>query len=234
MPSVGPSVRVFDDLASAHQFTRRWLPEFAFDTTVLVESERTKLSALVGVEVDLADGRSDHEGFTRDFLTRVAQHPVLITLEYKSSPPRPVRSHKGLFYDSPRIRAGSHAELEIDVGGGYTHFVGLAVITDSNVDECIAKFGNGLQSFIVIGESELPMTMTTARCALRCAPDLPGLAYLDYAIVAAEFCDGTMSVARMAGYGNSGDAALQFFSPSSQARVLVNDLTALLRKAEIG
>jgi hypothetical protein len=75
--------------------------------------------------------------------------------------------------------------------------------------------------------------METARRALRSAPGLLGVAYLNYAAVASEFCDSATSVARMAGYGNAGDAAVQFFSAPSQADELVNELTAVLRKAEI-
>ena len=198
---------------AATEFTRRWLPDFAFDPTALIESGGlAKLQTLVGVEFDFVDTGIDHDAFTRDFFTRIAQHPVLVTVEHTSALRRPVRSYKKRSY-----------ELELDVGGGYTHLVGVVEVTDDRM----AQFGNGRNAFIVFGQHELPITAETAQRALRCVPGLPGPACLDYAAVAVEFCDNASIVARMAGYGNTADdAALQFFATSDQERAIRVALSA--------
>jgi hypothetical protein len=228
----GPTVRVFDNLESSPEFTLRWLPEFAFATAGLGPDELARLHQLAGVEVDFGT-HGDHEGFLRDFLTRTSRHKVLFAVESESAPTRPIRSHKGLFYRAPTIRAGVFKEVEIDVGSGYTHLVGMAVITDANVRECATRLGDGLRSFAVIAEHDVPLTRANAERALSAVAGLPGGAYLNYARVAASFCDIGTTVMRMAGYGNDGDAALQSFAIRREASGLVGAFKTIVERAAI-
>jgi len=106
------------------------------------DRERAWLRGLAGVEVEFLD-EHDYLGFVRDFLSRTTGHKSLIQVEHTSAPRTPVRSHKGLFYEAPHIRAGTFSQFEIDIDAGHTHFVGLVAIDRSNLDECVARFGDG-------------------------------------------------------------------------------------------
>jgi len=57
-----------------------------------VRVEHTHLQSLSGVEVDFVEAH-DHVGFVKDFLARCQGHRLLIELEHRSAPRRPVRSH---------------------------------------------------------------------------------------------------------------------------------------------
>lgn len=228
----GPKVRVVNNAASTPGFTLRWLPEFTFDSATLSGDERTRLQSLSGVEVEFIDAH-DHKGFVKDFLRIFAGHRLLIELEYVSAPRRPVRSHKGLFYDSPTIRSRLFREYQVEIDVRYTHFVGMAQIDPANLVESVAHFGDGMRSFILLSDGEQNMTRELAQRALSAVPDLPGPAYLNYAKVAGIFCDESTTVMRMAGYGNDGDAALQFFATHGRAQGLAASLRDLVRDAEV-
>jgi hypothetical protein len=228
----GPKVRVVNNVASTPSFTLRWLPEFTFNSATLSSDERARLQSLSGVEVDFIDTH-DHKGFVKDFLRVCSGHRLLIELEHMSAPRRPVRSHKGLFYDAPTIRSGHLREYQIDIDARNTHFVGMAQIEPANLIEAVAHFGDGMRSFILLSDQEQTMTRELAQHVLGAVPKLPGGAYMNYAELASRFCDERTAVMRMAGYGNDGDAALQFFTTHARALGLAASLRDLARDAEV-
>jgi hypothetical protein len=197
-----------------------------------VRVEHTHLQSLSGVEVDFVEAH-DHVGFVKDFLARGQGHQLLIELEHRSAPRRPVRSHKGLFYDAPTIRSGRWREFQIDIDARYSHFVGMVQIDAANLIESVAHFGDGTRSFIVLSDRDPSMTDEMVQRVIRAVPDLPGGAYLNYAKLTSTLCDEGTTVMRMAGYGNSGDAALQFFATERRALPLAAGLQALVRSAQI-
>jgi hypothetical protein len=109
----------------------------------------------------------------------------------------------------------------------------MAQIEPANLAEVVAYFGDGMRSFIVLSGQDQTMARELAQHVLGAVPQLPGGAYLNYAKLASRFCDESTTVMRMAGYGNDGDAALQFFATHGRAPGLAASLRDLVRDAEV-
>jgi hypothetical protein len=231
--SESPTVMSYSELSGATDFIYRWLPQFTFEIDPANVPQCRAIAGTAGIEVHFPSAVWNHLGFVADLLVGSGRKAIVFLIEHRSAVRSRVRSHKGLFSGSASIREGEHLETEVALSGAYTHFVGMAHVSNSNARDCAQLLSDGTRAFALLAVDDMPLSSELAGLALSGIGQLPGPANLNYAAVITSIAADDSWILRLAGYSGDGDADVQLFVPRDDLLTAEGVVRALLKRAQI-
>jgi hypothetical protein len=227
-------------------FLYPWLPAFTFDLEKLSRAAQEQVLQLAAVEACFERSNDWFNRFVRFLLGESDRLSLeyVIALEHKSRVRSRVRSYKGIFKDRSGVSHADRASfalrgdldclsIELDVGGEYTHLVGLLRPTANNVSDCLDWLRDSTRSFVVSSNSASLSPDELARAVVNAVPGLPGPAYVNYAALTAWLCPRGFRILRMAGQSNDDSQTLQGFTRIEDIALLETTFRAALAATDI-